>query len=1606
MKKRLTVAKNPYISVIVPALNEAGNLRELVSRIDRALSAVATSYEIIIIDDRSTDRTKEVCVALSGSYPLRYALKKGAPGKAECIQEGLTYARGKVFSFIDGDLQYPPEKIPEMLTVIEDGFDVVIGEREEKEVSLARKIPSDVFKFLFLRLLHGLSYDVQSGLKVFKRECIEGIAFTSSGWTFDLEFLLRVREKGARVASVPIVFGKRHEGESKISLLAASFQIAKNAVEMKLQYKAPQQMVPDTITSRIGAGFLHKGKTFVSHTLLPAATSAIITFTTKQKAIFGTIILASVIGLFLSPITTVITILGILSAIYFIDTIFSLFLVYRSLRYNPELSFSDEELARITDEELPTYTILCPLYKESAVLPYFLKAIHELEYPKEKLDVLLLLEANDDETLDAAEKITMPSYVRTIIVPESQPKTKPKACNYGLEFAQGENVVIYDAEDIPDTQQLKKAYLGFKATPDNVVCLQAKLNYFNPKQNVLTRLFTAEYSLWFDVLLPGLQSINTYIPLGGTSNHFKANVLKELHGWDPFNVTEDCDLGVRLFSKHYRTAIIDSVTLEEANSRVGNWIRQRSRWIKGYMQTYLVYMRNPVSFFKENGIHAVLFQLVVGFKIIFGLINPFLWGTTIAYFTARATVGPVIEELYPPAIFILAVFSGIFGNFLFFYYYMIGCVKRGHWGITKYVYLMPFYWFITSIAAYLAFYQLLIKPHYWEKTTHGLHLKKTGLAEVFATVATVLERARSGLVRINPLRLPRYAFSVVGIAGRRYSTDGIQGNVDVGVIHPPKERHETVRTVLERLQQHLPVWLTTDTMMKSGVLVAGIMTANVLNLLFNMYLGRALSFETFGLVTFINTLWLVIMIFYNAVTNTMDHMSSVAFSKGEHGRASLFLFRMLRKVLRVSFVLILLWVAALPFVSDFFAITDIWALISFTPLLLFGIIDAVARGYIKGSLQFHLLALLMVLETGVKFLSGVFIVAAGFGESVYLAIPFGVTASALVALWILRTENGFTRETPLTQFPKQFYAASLLTGASALLFLSVDILFVKHYLTPAAAGEYALLSLTGKILFFLGVLPTSFMVTFISREHGQQKRDKAVFRMLFSTTVALVATGFLVLTFFGSTLIPAVFGPKATMIVSFIPVYVAAIALYTITNSIVTYHLAKKEYLFSMLSLALSGIIALGIMFNHESIGSIVTVIATTSVIGFIAVVLLHLFDARAGVLSQQLFNALRLPGSVIVAEHTAPAKKSILIFNWRDMKHVYAGGAEVYVREMAKRWVALGYDVTLFCGNDKRNLRYETIDGVSIIRRGGFYLVYFWAPIYYLLVLKKRFDIVVDCQNGIPFFTPLFRRGATYGLMHHVHQEVFTKSLPSVLAAVARFIEKRVMPIVYRNTPFITISESSKKEMQALGIGKQGITVVHPGVDLKALTPAAKAEDPLVCYVGRLKEYKSVDVLVNAFKEVLTQLPCAKLVIAGDGEEREALEKLVQQLGITRAVRFVGKIQEAEKRALLQKAWVAVNPSFMEGWGITTIEANACGTPVVASAVPGLKDSVRNPHTGFLVPYGSTKAFSEKIATLLTNKTIRTQMEANALAWSSQFDWDMASKKFLQTIDAKKRYA
>ncbi|SPF43532.1 Glycosyl transferase (fragment) [Candidatus Desulfosporosinus infrequens] len=340
--------------------------------------------------------------------------------------------------------------------------------------------------------------------------------------------------------------------------------------------------------------------------------SARTVFTKRQIIGMLGLLIAIIIGMFIDTFKVVLIINIIIQIAYFLVSTLKFLMIMRGTRTTAQIRVSDEEVAAVDERTLPIYTILVPMYKESRVIRELIENLERLDYPKFKLDIRLLIEEDDVEALELLRSMKLPNYYTSIVVPHSKPKTKPKACNYGLIHARGEYVVIFDAEDRPEPDQLKKVHLAFNRSSDKCCCIQAKLNYYNSEQNLLTRWFTQEYSMWYDLLLPGLMQLDIPIPLGGTSNHFKTEILKRLNAWDPYNVTEDADLGIRLYGEGFTTAIVDSRTWEEANSRTGNWIRQRSRWIKGYMLTWFVHMRFPLRLWRQIGTRGMIgLQVVV-----------------------------------------------------------------------------------------------------------------------------------------------------------------------------------------------------------------------------------------------------------------------------------------------------------------------------------------------------------------------------------------------------------------------------------------------------------------------------------------------------------------------------------------------------------------------------------------------------------------------------------------------------------------------------------------------------------------------------------------------------------------------------------------------------------------------------------------------------------------------------------------------------------------------------------------------------------------------------------------------------------------------------------
>jgi len=1552
------------ISIVIPVKNEESNIETLVSRIDKSLAGKSISYELIFIDDHSTDNTVSILEKLALKYPLEIHTKKGAEGKARSLLEGFAYANYDTLCMIDGDLQYPPEAIPAMIKKLysQKRLGVIVANRVEKNTNNVRKIVSWGFSFFFVKILHNLSHDAASGLKVFKKEIIERIQLNPLPWAFDLEFLIQARNAGYGIDSVDVVFEKRLSGESKINMLQATSQIGLAALQLK--FRAPK-IIPfhKNTEEKIGKGFTYKGQNYVHHSTLNHDESAFYQLSSNQKLFFFALVVVGTIFFLISWHTALTILAALITLIYFIDLFFNFYLIQKGYRIQPEIKISQEELLKAKNRQWPTYTILCPLYREWQVLPQFVTAMSKLDYPKDKLQVLLLLEEDDKESISHIQEYAdnLPKYFQILVVPDSVPKTKPKALNYGLLQAKGEYIVVYDAEDIPETKQLKKAILAFEKVGKKTVCLQAKLNFYNPHHNILTRIFTIEYSLWFDLALTGMQSVETPIPLGGTSNHFRTDNLRKLHAWDAFNVTEDADLGIRLAKRGYKTAILHSITLEEANSDILNWLRQRTRWLKGYMQTYLVHVRDLTMFdASARKYQKYTFQLVLGSKILAILINPFMWVITFSYFAFRPYVGSTIESFFPLPIFYMGVFCFVFGNFLYLYYYMIGAAKRHHYELIKFSLLVPFYWLSISYAGWLALVDLIREPHYWAKTVHGFHYKS--------------EKAYN---------------QATDIIGKKL--------VDQNITDFKPSFTPLSATLLEKSK---PKTWSIGNLISGSSLLGFMMIANILNFVFNAYLGRKISFKDFGLLTLVNAFWYITNIFTSSLSVSVNHKVAYLTAKIDSQAGVDFLVSTYKKSLKLAILFSVVWIAATPFLYQFFHLQSALPVLVLIPILILGIVGSTNEGFLQGNFYFISIGLILLANPVTKLISGFLLTSNGQNSLVYLAVPIAVVIPFSLSLGIvfrkIKSSADFSKPSKYS-FPKRFFIASLVAGLSTTIFLTLDVLLTKHFLTPTLAGEYALLSLVGKMIFFFGSLTNAFMVPFVSRDEGANRNTDKTFYRLLAITSALTFIMFIAVGPLGYISLPILFGTKVFELFPYLISYTLAISFITIANAILIYHLVKHHYAFPVLSFISALIMILGVTLFHNSISQIIAVVLATSGLNLITMIGLHLIYKKGRFVGRNIVDFLYafLPSPKKPSLKTAG--KRILVFNWRDTKHSFAGGAEVYIHELAKRWIEAGNSVTVFCGNDGKCPRYEIIDGVEVIRRGGFYMVYAWATLYYLLKFRGQYDLIIDSENGIPFFTPLYAKEKVYLLMHHVHQEVFRKSLRPPLSWIAMFLERRLMPIVYRNTQFITVSPSTKKEIMKMKLTTREPIIIYNGVDLTKFKPAEKSKTPLVLYLGRLQQYKSLPVFIKAMKKVIDQLPQVKVIIAGDGEERNKLKKLVKKLDVN--IQFLGKVTEKKKVELYQKAWVFVNPSFMEGWGITSIEANACGTPVIASNVPGLRDSVNNPHSGYLFTYGKIDELAKLTTRLIKDDDLRTRLSSESIQWAKQFDWKTSSAKSLEIL-------
>ena len=373
----------------------------------------------------------------------------------------------------------------------------------------------------------------------------------------------------------------------------------------------------------------------------------------------------------------------------------------------------------LPDAALPGYSVLVPLYREANILDDLLARLACLDYPRGKLDVILLVEADDAELLRALDERSLPGFIRRIIVPPGIPRTKPRALNAGLMVATGELTVVFDAEDAPEPDQLRRAAAQFAASPERVICMQARLAISNSRDGWLPWRFAIDYAALFDCGKSGMAGLDWPVPLGGSSNHFRTALLREIGGWDAWNVTEDADLGIRIARAGLTTGDLASTTWEEAPNTLRSWLNQRTRWMKGWMQTMLVHGRDPVRLIRDLGTFRALIIACFTLAVVLGaLLFPlFLCGLALRLSDPTPLGGGGWLTLLADAVIIESLAIGLMAEVL---PALVALKRRRSLHFLPGLLLAPLIYLLTSIAAWRAAFELVRRPFHWHKTMHGL----------------------------------------------------------------------------------------------------------------------------------------------------------------------------------------------------------------------------------------------------------------------------------------------------------------------------------------------------------------------------------------------------------------------------------------------------------------------------------------------------------------------------------------------------------------------------------------------------------------------------------------------------------------------------------------------------------------------------------------------------------------------------------------------------------------------------------------------------------------------------------------------------------------------
>lgn len=730
----------------------------------------------------------------------------------------------------------------------------------------------------------------------------------------------------------------------------------------------------------------------------------------------------------------------------------------------------------------------------------------------------------------------------------------------------------------------------------------------------------------------------------------------------------------------------------------------------------------------------------------------------------------------------------------------------------------------------------------------------------------------------------------------------------------------------------------------------------------------------------VDALYLTIMKFMAPLTTADTH--SLAYSVMRSARTLTGLGALLMLVLFIT-----LWQPS----SQYFQLEQIEPLVLFTPTIVLLFTASYFKAQLHSLSLFAPLGIVMIVEGLVKIAVAVGVArGAGGLEMALMGFTVSLLASTMAAYAFVHNDWYKARTVPSVLRPMtRFMLEAGLASVGLSVMMSLDVLVANHVLSAKDLPVYSYLNLYGRIILMSTAVVSGLFFPSITRLGHEFSRS-----LVYLTGVslnAIIGLGLTLMVVIAPNIVGILFGLEWNISTIVMVAYSLALTMMAVSAFIV-----KSELL---LQRPYIGIVPVGFIVLFELLYGFDPISFDAYVNGLFWLSLGQLIVLLVILTSRRLIQSIRdfFEGLNEVADPAVNTKKvNVLIFNWRDTQHVWGGGAEVYIEEFARKFVKAGHSVTLFCGHDRKTKTTEMVQGVQVVRRGGFVTTYIYACLYYLLVFRGKYQLIVDCENGIPFFTPFYSRLPKILVIHHVHQEVFRENLFYPLAKFAQVLESHLMPLVYRKTQLVTVSQTSKRAIRRYLFPTQSIEIIPNGIMTRQYRPGTKAVNPLVVYVGRLKQYKRLGDFILTAKAIHAMAPKSRFVIAGEGDDGRRLRQMTRDMGMEKIITFKGRVSEAKKIRLYQQAWVVMNPSSMEGWSITTIEANACGTPVIAADVPGLRDSIRPRQTGVLVTLGDINAYTQELFRLLTNSTVREEMSKNARKWAVQFTWSKSARKFI----------